>query len=87
MRTTPLESSVLKLLQDREGKVVTRDQLMDHIYGEREDEPGAKILDVCVCRLRKKLARAGWGGAIKSQRSLGYMLVQVPTPRGRALEH
>jgi hypothetical protein len=76
---TGLEYSVLELLLTREDKVVTREAFMRHIYGEG-DRPEIKILDVVICGLRRKLARAGWGGTIETDWGLGYTLVRVPTP-------
>lgn len=48
------EFKILEVLAARQGICVTKNQLMDHLYGGR-DEPGSKIVDVFVCKLRRKL--------------------------------
>ena len=57
VRLTPKECSVLELLSLRSGVTVTKEMLLDHLY-DGKDEPQLKIIDVFVCRLRKKLAQA-----------------------------
>jgi len=44
----------------RKGHAITKEALLDNIYGGM-DEPGAKIIDVYICKLRKKLAEASDG--------------------------
>ena len=57
MRLTRKEFSILELLSLRPGVTVTKEMLLGHLYGGR-DEPELKIIDVFVCHLRKKLAQA-----------------------------
>ncbi|MCV0395448.1 MAG: winged helix-turn-helix domain-containing protein [Rhizobiaceae bacterium] len=52
---TGLENSLLELIVRRGGGLVTRRACMDHLYAGR-DEPDIKVIDVFVCKLRKKLA-------------------------------
>jgi DNA-binding response OmpR family regulator len=52
---TDKESAILELLTLRQGTIVTREMLLDHLYGGT-DEPELKIIDVFVCKLGKKLA-------------------------------
>ena len=54
---TGKEYRILELLSLRPGVTVTKEMLLDHLYGGR-DEPEIKIIDVFVSRLRKKLAQA-----------------------------
>ena len=54
---TDKEYSILELLSLRQGVTVTKEMLLDHLYGGK-DEPELKIIDVFVCHLRKKLAQA-----------------------------
>jgi two-component system cell cycle response regulator CtrA len=54
---TDKEYSILELLSLRLGVTVTKEMLLGHLYGGK-DEPELKIIDVFVCRLRKKLAQA-----------------------------
>lgn len=57
---TPFEARVLGRLTL--GEVVSRSQLMDALYGDRdpEDEPFERTVDVLVCRLRRKLKPNGF---------------------------
>lgn len=49
------EYQLLELLALRRGTTLTKEVFLNHLYGEM-DEPEAKIIDVFVCKLRKKLA-------------------------------
>lgn len=55
---TGKEFAMLEALILRRGRCLSRQALMDILYGGR-DEPDVKIVDVFVCKLRKKLGRAG----------------------------
>jgi two-component system cell cycle response regulator CtrA len=55
---TPKEYQLLELLALRKGTTLTKEMFLNHIYGGL-DEPEAKIIDVFVCKLRKKLAGHG----------------------------
>ena len=57
---TGKEYCIFELLSLRKGKVVTKQMLLDHLYGGM-NEPELKIIDVLVCYLRKKLAQATGG--------------------------
>ena len=57
---TGKEYSILELLSWRKGVTVTKEMLLGHLYGGK-DEPELKIIDVFVCHLRKKLAQATGG--------------------------
>lgn len=57
IRLTGKEYSILELLSLRLGVTVTKEMLLGHLYGGK-DEPELKIIDVFVCHLRKKLAQA-----------------------------
>ena len=52
---TAREYQILELLSLRKGAILSKDLLMDHLYGGM-DEPETKIIDVFICKLRKKLA-------------------------------
>ena len=54
---TGKEYGIFEVLSLREGTVVTKEMLLDHLYGGM-DEPELKIVDVFICHLRKKLAQA-----------------------------
>lgn len=52
---TRREYQILELLVMRKGSTVTKEAFLNHLYGGR-DEPDQKIIDVYVCKLRKKIA-------------------------------
>jgi two-component system cell cycle response regulator CtrA len=60
VQLTGKEYQMLELLSLRKGTFLTRKVLLNHLYGGR-DEPGPKIIDVFICKLRKKLANASSG--------------------------
>ena len=60
VRLTDKEYSILELLSLRQGITVTKEMLLGHLYGGK-NEPEQKIIDVFVCYLRKKLAQATGG--------------------------
>ena len=70
---TGKEYSILELLVLRKGMVLTKEAFLNHLYGGM-DEPEVKIIDVFVCKLRKKLARAGADGIIGTIWGRGYMI-------------
>jgi len=57
---TGREYQMLELLSLRKGTTLTKEMFLNHLYGGM-DEPGAKIIDVFICKLRKKLANASNG--------------------------
>ncbi len=60
LRLTAKEYGILELLSLRKGTTLTKEMFLNHLYGGR-DEPELKIIDVFVCKLRKKLAQATGG--------------------------
>lgn len=54
---TSKEYAILELLAMRKGSTLTKEMFLNHLYGGL-DEPELKIIDVFVCKLRKKLAKA-----------------------------
>lgn len=70
---TGKEYSILELLVLRKGMVLTKDAFLNHLYGGM-DEPEMKIIDVFICKLRKKLQAAGAGNLITTVWGRGYML-------------
>lgn len=71
---TGKEYGILELLALRKGSTLTKEQFLNHLYGGM-DEPEQKIIDVFVCKLRKKLQDAS-GGAnyIETVWGRGYVL-------------
>ena len=54
---TGKEYQMLELLSLRKGTTLTKEMFLDHLYGGM-DEPELKIIDVFICKLRKKIAQA-----------------------------
>ena len=74
VQLTGKEYAILELLTVQKHTIVTREMLLRHLYGGR-DEPALKIIDVFVCKLRKKLAQATGGDHyIETVWGRGYML-------------
>jgi len=65
------ELSVIELLMLREGRVVTKQQIVDHLYGW-EEGASSNSVEVFVYRLRRKLE--GSGVDIRTVRGMGYLV-------------
>jgi two-component system, cell cycle response regulator CtrA len=72
---TSKEYSILELLAMRRGSTLTKEMFLNHLYGGL-DEPELKIIDVFVCKLRKKISVAlgGEDGYIETIWGRGYVL-------------
>jgi two-component system, cell cycle response regulator CtrA len=57
---TGKEYQMLELLSLRKGMTMSKEMFLNHLYGGM-DEPDAKIIDVFICKLRKKLTNASGG--------------------------
>jgi two-component system cell cycle response regulator CtrA len=57
---TSKEYQILELLSLRKGTTMTKEMILNHLYGGM-DEPEMKIIDVFICKLRRKLADANGG--------------------------
>ena len=79
---TGKEYAILELLTLRKGLVLTKEVFLNHLYGGI-DEPEAKIIDVFICKLRKKLAQAGAGELIGTVWGRGYVLRDPATLSSR----
>ncbi|MEO1091073.1 MAG: response regulator transcription factor [Pseudomonadota bacterium] len=74
LHVTGKEYSILELLSLRKGTTLTKEMFLDHLYGGM-DEPELKIIDVFVCKLRRKIADANGGEHyIETVWGRGYML-------------
>jgi two-component system cell cycle response regulator CtrA len=73
LHLTGKEYSILELLILRRGIVLTKEAFLNHLYGGM-DEPEMKIIDVFICKLRKKLQKAGVDSLIGTVWGRGYML-------------
>jgi len=71
---TGKEYSILELLSLRKGTTLTKEMFLNHLYGGM-DEPELKIIDVFICKLRKKLSQATGGeNYIETVWGRGYVL-------------
>ena len=71
---TGKEYQMLELLALRKGSTLTKEMFLNHLYGGM-DEPEIKIIDVFICKLRKKLANASAGkDYIETVWGRGYVL-------------
>lgn len=71
---TSKEYAILELLSLRKGSTLTKEMFLNHLYGGI-DEPELKIIDVFVCKLRKKLTEASGGeNYIETVWGRGYVL-------------
>lgn len=74
LHLTGKEYGILELLSLRKGTTLNKDQFLNHLYGGI-DEPELKIIDVFICKLRKKLAKAAGGvNFIETVWGRGYVL-------------
>ncbi|MCJ2105331.1 response regulator transcription factor, partial [Methylobacterium sp. E-041] len=71
---TTKEYQMLELLSLREGTTITKEMFLNQLYNGM-DEPELKIIDVFICKLRKKLANASGGkNYIETIWGRGYVL-------------
>ena len=74
LHLTVKEYGILQLLSLRKGTTLTKEMFLNHLYGGM-DEPELKIIDVFICKLRKKLASATEGeNYIETVWGRGYVL-------------
>jgi two-component system, cell cycle response regulator CtrA len=71
---TGKEYQMLELLALRKGMTLTKEMFLNHLYGGM-DEPELKIIDVFMCKLRRKLAAASGGkNYVETMWGRGYVL-------------
>jgi two-component system cell cycle response regulator CtrA len=77
LHLTGKEYAMLELLALRKGTTLTKEMFLNHLYGGL-DEPALKIIDVFMCKLRKKLASARGGeNYIETVWGRGYVLLDL----------
>ena len=85
LHLTGKEYGILELLSLRKGTTLTKEMFLNHLYGGM-DEPELKIIDVFVCKLRKKLTAAtGGDNYIETVWGRGYVL-RDPAPAADAAD-
>ncbi|MFM8800927.1 MAG: response regulator transcription factor CtrA [Tagaea sp.] len=82
LHLTGKEYAILELLSLRKGTTLTKEMFLNHLYGGI-DEPEIKIIDVFVCKLRKKLTTACEGdNYIETVWGRGYVLRDPQPAKG-----
>jgi DNA-binding response OmpR family regulator len=70
---TAREFALLRFMMENRGEVLTRTQLLEHVWDENYDGP-SNVVDVYVGYLRRKLERPFDRALIKTVRGVGYTL-------------
>ncbi|WP_179379664.1 response regulator transcription factor CtrA [Jannaschia marina] len=84
---TGKEYQMLELLSLRKGTTLTKEMFLNHLYGGM-DEPELKIIDVFICKLRKKLSEATGGDThIETVWGRGYVLRDPEASAPQRLMH
>lgn len=68
---TTREFNLLEYLMRSPGRVLTRTQILEHIWGY-DFNPNTNVVDVCIQRIRKKIEPIGGTGWVESVRGVGY---------------
>jgi two-component system cell cycle response regulator CtrA len=76
---TPKEYQIFEVLALRRGICLSKQALMDNLYNGTDD-PAEKIVDVFICKIRKKLHDAGAPDIIKTRWGTGYIIEQETAP-------
>jgi two-component system cell cycle response regulator CtrA len=77
LHLTSKEYEMLELLCLRQGHIVTKENFLNHLYGGM-DEPEVKIIDVIICKLRKKIEEANVSSTmIKTVWGRGYRIEEM----------
>ncbi len=77
LQLTPKEYTMLQYLVRNAGRVVTRAELVEHVWDEKHD-PGSNAIDVYVGRLRRKVDDGSGVQLIHTRRGSGYMMSASP---------
>lgn len=77
MHLTRIEYELLEMLALNVAKVVSKEAMMGQVYA-LDDEPDARIIDVYICRIRRKIAAmGGHSGIVETIWGRGYMLMDT----------
>ncbi len=71
---TKKEYQIAEILALRKGVVLSKEAILDHLYGGL-DEPNPKIIDVFICKIRKKLELLGVEDFVETNWGRGYMVI------------
>lgn len=81
---TAREFAILELLVLRRNMIMTKEAILAHLYGGL-DEPEIKIIDVFICKIRNKLAKAGMPNVISTVWGRGYTVKDVTPDAPRVI--
>ncbi|HRW28823.1 MAG TPA: response regulator transcription factor [Emcibacteraceae bacterium] len=81
---TGKEYAMLELLSLRKTTTLTKEMFLNHLYGGM-DEPELKIIDVFICKLRKKLASISGENYIETVWGRGYVLRDPDEDNGSSI--
>ncbi|GAC1346353.1 MAG: response regulator [Acetobacteraceae bacterium] len=73
VRLTATEFALLHLLMQRRNTVVTKEAITAHLY-RAGTEPEPNVIEVFLCKIRRKLAKAGLTGVISTVWWRGYTI-------------
>jgi DNA-binding response OmpR family regulator len=77
---TGREFNLIEYLMRSPGRVFTRTQILEHVWGYDFD-PSTNVVDVCIQRIRKKIAATGQHDSpIESVRGVGYRFRKPDNP-------
>ncbi|WP_298285903.1 response regulator transcription factor [Acidocella sp.] len=82
---TKKEYQIAEILALRKGVVLSKEAILDHLYGGL-DEPNPKIIDVFICKIRKKLQALGVDDFIETNWGRGYMVIDHRGDAGGQME-
>lgn len=68
---TAREFNLLEYLMRSPGRVFTRTQILEHVWGY-DFNPNTNLIDVCIQRIRKKIEKVGGEECLESVRGVGY---------------
>jgi DNA-binding response OmpR family regulator len=73
LNLTPAEYAILECLALNRGRVLSKEQLLDAIH-DSDSFPGANVIEVMICNLRKKIDRGRKDSIVKTRRGYGYFV-------------
>ena len=78
---TGKEFTILQTLMLRQESCVRKETFLDKLYSSEAEEAEIKIIDVFVCKIRKKLREAGAPGHVQTIWGQGYTIREVPADK------
>ncbi len=82
LHLTGKEYGIIELLSLRKGTTLTKEMFLNHLYGGM-DEPEVKIIDVFICKLRKKIEQMAGENYIETVWGRGYVLRDPEAAKGK----